>query len=76
MDDSTLRSRLAGHATTLLQLSQALAAHSVGGRWEGPARRACETQVVDLEQKLFATARKLNGVASDAGVHNLRATFR
>lgn len=72
MNDS--RSSVSAHAQELRALAGELGNYGVGERWQGPARRHCEIQLVGLERELFSIARQLDVTAQYAGVHSVRAT--
>lgn len=69
-----LRSSVGEHAEELRALAEELGNYGVGERWQGPARRHCETQLVGLQQELLSIARRLDVTAQFAGVHSAWAT--
>lgn len=73
MDESAARALLAEQAEVLRDLARRMAEHGVGQRWEGPARRACEAQLIGLEEDLRTEARRLDTVAQWGGVLSVKA---
>jgi hypothetical protein len=76
MDDATAAAHLREHAHSLLQLARALQSHSVGERWQGPARRACSNQLLDLERRLLAASRRAEVLSHYLNVPDVRASLR
>lgn len=69
------RGELREQAALLRLMATELGSHGVGQRWQGPARRHCEAQLVGLEQEIFSVARRLESAAHYAGVHTIRAVM-
>jgi hypothetical protein len=76
MDDATATAQLRQHGQTLLHLARALQLHSVGERWQGPARRACEAQLEDLENAIVTAARRADVLGHYVNTPDVRASFR
>lgn len=68
IDDYSSTAMVSAAATALRQLASRLAVHGLGGRWEGPARRACEVQLGALEDALWTHARQLDALAASGDV--------
>ena len=68
MEHSAPEAAVHAAATVLRELASRLALHGLGGRWEGPARRACEAQLQALEDALRAHARQLDALVASGGV--------
>jgi hypothetical protein len=73
MTDS--RGELREQAKVLRLMATQLGEHGVGQRWQGPARRHCEAQLMGLEEDLFSAARRLDAAAHYAGVHTALANI-
>jgi phosphate uptake regulator len=67
------RAVLRDQAHLLRQLALELDHHGVGERWQGPARRQCELELVALEEELRSVARRLEVTADYAGVRSVWA---
>lgn len=70
---SNSRWALGDAADALRAMAAELASHGVGERWQGPARRQCENQLVGLGEELFSVARRIDVAAQYAGVHSVWA---
>lgn len=68
VDDAALTAQVGQAAAALRALAARLAAHGLGARWEGPARRACEVQLRALEENLRTHARQLDALVASRGV--------
>ena len=68
MEHSAPEAVVTAAAEALRGLASRLALHGLGGRWEGAARRACETQLQAVEDSLWAHARQLDALVASDGV--------
>jgi hypothetical protein len=76
MDDATATAQLRQHGQTLLHLARALQVHSVGDRWQGPARRACEAQLEELALTIVTAARRADVLGHHLNTPDVRASLR
>jgi hypothetical protein len=76
MNEAEARARLLEQAATLRALATALGLHGVGDRWQGSAKRSCETRLSHLEDTLRLLARRATTAAQYAGVNDSRTTLR
>lgn len=73
MSSGDLSGLVAQHARAIRAVAERLAEHGVGERWQGPAQRQCENNLLALEANLKTLARHVEDAAHQANARTVMA---